>query len=106
MSKQAGLVFYYLKTKYPFLKFIDPLGLASSEILDNPTFADYDESVLTNQKLFEKFIQEYKPKYIFDINKERLSNMLDKKKYRIIVSVKFDDIYTNRVFEQVLYERI
>lgn len=106
MSKQAGLVFYYLKTKYPFLKFIDPLGLASSEILDNPIFANYNESILTNQKLFEKFIQEYKPKYIFDINKERLSDMLDNKKYRIIVFVKFDDIYTNRVFEQVLYERI
>ena len=106
MSKQAGLVFYYLKTKFPFLKFIDPLGLASSEILENPIFDNYEGSVLNNQELFKEFIQIYKPKYIFDINKERLFDILKDKNYKILLYVKFNDIYTDRVFDQILYERI
>ena len=47
MSKQAGLINYKLKNRYPFLRIIDTIGLASKERITNKRFKKYRGVYLT-----------------------------------------------------------
>ncbi len=70
MSYQAGMVPYYLITKHPKARFIDPIGLGSPERTVDPSLAF---SGLAggrggvSEEVFFKFVDRFNPEFIFDL---------------------------------------
>ena len=95
MSRQAGLVVFNLKKEFPSLRFIDVLALGSGERLDNPIFRKYDGHFFT-KSMFLEFINEYKPKFVFDLNHERLKGWLNKTEYEHVLSTEIIDTLTGK----------
>ena len=104
MSKQAGLVMFNLKKEFPSLRFIDPVGLASSERIDNPVFRKY-KGTLINKDMFLEFISEYNPKFIFDLNSDRLKGWLHKTVYENVLNTEVIDSLTGKSVTQSLFVR-
>ena len=102
MSKQAGLGMYNLKKEFPSLRFIDIVGLASGERLDNPIFRKYN-GILISKSMVLEFINEYNPKFIFDLNSERLKKWLHKAEYENVLNTEVIDSLTGKSVTQSLF---
>lgn len=65
LSYQAGMVPYYLLKRYPFLRFVDPIGLASGERTSDPDLA-FPGSALS-EPLIQAYLERFRPAFVFDL---------------------------------------
>lgn len=84
LSYQAGMVPYHLLGRYPQLRFIDSVGLASPERTSVPALALRGQGPGSPQVLL-RFLQAYRPAFVFDLGESR--RLLADQGYVPVVSV-------------------
>jgi hypothetical protein len=84
LSYQAGMVPYHLLGRYPQLRFIDSVGLASPERTSVPALALRGQGPGSPQVML-RFVQTYRPAFVFDLGESR--RLLADQGYLPVVSV-------------------